>query len=377
MRRTGLIPLFALTVVVAAPASLGAQWTRTIEGGASHLKQPGLPEGTVFTLGGTAESSTRSTFLRLSALGARGDDDRSTGQAVAIGSVASPAWHSWMLQGTGTASWFGQTNLRPTTGVDGLAQARTGSDRLGFALGGGIGHLSHNAVWIAESRAVADGWASIGSERLGAEVSITRSPATFGESSILVDVSNNEVNYLDLAAQWRHERDGWSLSASGGVRGRDGLDALTGWGTAEAAAWVRPNAAIVLSAGRTLVDFVRGVPQTSFASVALRFSSDRHPIAFRRPPPGPHMSVARYTESMRQIRVSGVSAARVELMADFTGWSPVVLERDGNGWRLDRDIPPGPHRVAIRFDGGEWTVPVNLPRVDDDLGGIVGLITVP
>jgi hypothetical protein len=64
-------------------------------------------------------------------------------------------------------------------------------------------------------------------------------------------------------------------------------------------------------------------------------------------------------------------------MADFTDWAVVPLERVGSDWRLARDVPPGLHRVAIRVDGGEWTSPPGLPRATDDLGGVVGLVTVP
>src|SRR5262249_54151066 len=106
-------------------------------------------------------------------------------------------------------------------------------------------------------------------------------------------------------------------------------------------------------------------------------SSDEHARAFHRPVvTGPTMSVVR-ADSARRIQVVVERAARVELMADFTGWNAVVLERSGGMWVTDRIIAPGPHRVAIRIDGGEWIVPANLPRVEDDLGGSVGLITVP
>jgi hypothetical protein len=46
-------------------------------------------------------------------------------------------------------------------------------------------------------------------------------------------------------------------------------------------------------------------------------------------------------------------------------------------WRVERVIAPGPHRVAIRVDGGPWRVPPNLPRVADDFGGEVGIVIVP
>jgi hypothetical protein len=71
------------------------------------------------------------------------------------------------------------------------------------------------------------------------------------------------------------------------------------------------------------------------------------------------------------------SASRVELMADFTEWETVALERSGNEWRLLCEVPAGLHRIAIRIDGGEWIAPPGLPRAADGFGGVVGLITVP
>jgi hypothetical protein len=64
-------------------------------------------------------------------------------------------------------------------------------------------------------------------------------------------------------------------------------------------------------------------------------------------------------------------------MADFTDWAPIDLTRAGDVWRVELAIAPGLHRVAIRIDGGAWTAPANLPRVTDDLGGVVGLVAVP
>jgi len=83
-------------------------------------------------------------------------------------------------------------------------------------------------------------------------------------------------------------------------------------------------------------------------------------------------------EGAARIDVSVAKAERVELMADFTGWEPIMLDRAGDGWFAERPVAPGLHRLAIRVDGGEWTAPTNVPKLrDDDLGGTVGLITVP
>ena len=71
-------------------------------------------------------------------------------------------------------------------------------------------------------------------------------------------------------------------------------------------------------------------------------------------------------------------AERVELMGDFTGWEAVTLGRGDDRWFVERVVSPGPHRLAIRVDGGEWVAPSNVPSVrDEELGGAVGLITVP
>jgi hypothetical protein len=78
-----------------------------------------------------------------------------------------------------------------------------------------------------------------------------------------------------------------------------------------------------------------------------------------------------------RIEVRGVDAARLEVMGDFTDWKPVEMERDGSVWRVEHVMSSGLHRIAIRIDGGEWSAPSNLPRANDELGGAVGLITVP
>jgi len=40
-------------------------------------------------------------------------------------------------------------------------------------------------------------------------------------------------------------------------------------------------------------------------------------------------------------------------------------------------MSPGSHHVVVRLDGGAWVAPANLARIDDELGGRVGLIVIP
>jgi hypothetical protein len=93
---------------------------------------------------------------------------------------------------------------------------------------------------------------------------------------------------------------------------------------------------------------------------------------------GGRLDVRGGDDSLRVVSVRLPSATTVEIMGDFTDWEPVPMTRAPNGeWRVERVITPGTHRVAIRVDAGAWTVPPNLPRVDDEFGGDVGIVIVP
>jgi hypothetical protein len=64
-------------------------------------------------------------------------------------------------------------------------------------------------------------------------------------------------------------------------------------------------------------------------------------------------------------------------MGDLTGWEPRPLARRDGHWELRLTTAAGAHHVVVRIDGGRWIVPANLPHLDDELGGAVGLIVVP
>jgi hypothetical protein len=100
-------------------------------------------------------------------------------------------------------------------------------------------------------------------------------------------------------------------------------------------------------------------------------------FARRRGPDAEPRAVVTNVGDLREVRIIARSAARVEVMGDFTDWAPIEMERAGNAWIIRRAITAGLHRMAIRIDGGAWAPPSNLPKVEDDLGGTVGLITVP
>jgi len=115
----------------------------------------------------------------------------------------------------------------------------------------------------------------------------------------------------------------------------------------------------------------------------LRFSAERHgPAPVVRPLPAVPAGEASLIavpggggRTLVQVRAPG--AARVDLMGDVTGWAPLALERRGDLWEARLTMSPGSHHVVVRLDGGAWVAPANLARIDDELGGRVGLIVIP
>jgi len=75
------------------------------------------------------------------------------------------------------------------------------------------------------------------------------------------------------------------------------------------------------------------------------------------------------------IRVGGVET--VDVMGDFSDWSPLTLARKGRDlWELSVPLSPGMHQINVRVDGGAWVAPPGMPTMHDNYNGDVGLIVV-
>jgi len=377
MRRARLISLVLFALAARAPAS--AQWSLIGDAGLSHLRQAGIPESNAQTLGATLDAAGERSAFRTSFLAAHAASDRWTSQGLVVGSIVGPTAGAARWQLDGAASAFGETTVATTTSAEVAARARLGSLLRGGALGAGIGANSRGTAHNPLYRAQGDAWWSIDDERLIVNIALTHTRSLFAITPTSPTPSQ-DISYLDLGANWRHDAGGLSMGVGGGMRGQNesSRTKTNGWGAVDMAAWIRPQLALTIAAGSTLDDAVRGVPHATFASIAVRIAAQPHTTIFSRSATvaGPRIMVARAGELRRiEIRVDG--ASRVEIMGDFTNWTPVPLEHVEGGWRVERVIPPGPHRVAIRVDGGAWIAPANLPRIDDDLAGPVGIITVP
>ena len=75
------------------------------------------------------------------------------------------------------------------------------------------------------------------------------------------------------------------------------------------------------------------------------------------------------------IHVRGVET--VDVMGDFSDWSPLMLQRRGRDlWELSVPLSPGMHQINVRVDRGPWMAPPGMPTMRDSFGGEVGLISV-
>ena len=174
-----------------------------------------------------------------------------------------------------------------------------------------------------------------------------------------------------------------TVGARGGSRPTD----PGGWVHVQGALPLSPSTSLVAEFGRLPSVPEQNLPSAPFATVALRFT----PFAGRRPGviPVARPGVARGgggprfalvgvdAAGARVVRLSGVSASRVEIMGDFTDWSPLPLAPAGPGvWEAAVRVRPGTHRVVLRLDGGPWRPPPELPVAADEFRGSAGVLLV-
>jgi hypothetical protein len=350
----------------------------TVDFGGAFLRQTGLADASVVTAAGQYRYSTlRSDFL-MNAIGARTTDDRYTGQGVISAARFASLDRPWRWELAATGSAFGVSNAGPAFGWQGVARMHYRPPLGGFYLGGGGGQVFQGG----------------GSNRLlTGHVGGYLRPTAFDRDELSAALAYTDVRtfagirrYVDGVGYWTHRSDRVELIAGGGARAVSGARlTISSSAAVSAAFWITDHAALVLAGGRALEDVARGVPSVRYLSASLRLGTrggvSRLGLLVRHERPADdvgYIDVRVAGDSLRQLSVRLPAASTVELMADFTDWQPVALSRMPNGtWTLERAIARGTHRLALRIDGGGWTVPPNLPSVEDEFGGAVGLLIVP
>ena len=379
---------FAVLALLSCARTATSQWAQqtSFDVGAIRLTRDDFAD----TDGVTAAALWSRWSDRVSLIGSgaatRISDGRSTGIAVGSASYAVPL-HRFRFEAGGTGTILGTSDQKASSSWLGFGRAHVLGSRLGAWLGGGGGQVHHSGENLGATNGELGLWTRYGQQRLTATASATRtstiSTVIFSDQSVLrlrEPAGYTDVSLLGHAAWNRLEIDAVAVSRhvwKGSMASGPAASVAASW-------WVTPWVAVAAGAGKQSSDPTRGTDRTRYATIALRFSAERH--GARRParvtPPvvasgETSISAVSADGGMAVIRVHAPRARGVELMSDVTGWTPVALERRGDLWEIRLTAASGSHHVMLRIDGGAWSVPANLPQIDDELGGKVGLIVIP
>jgi predicted carbohydrate-binding protein with CBM48 len=150
------------------------------------------------------------------------------------------------------------------------------------------------------------------------------------------------------------------------------------WYSAVASYRVTPGTLVRIAAGGYPTDYIRQLPNGSYASVGVRLErGKRQQVDWYQPPDIPAFRVDTIAGGARVIRLREPRAFKVELSGDFTDWTPLPMRAlDGGAWELVLPIAPGTYRVSVRVDGGPWSAPPGLVPVADEFNGEVGVVVI-
>jgi hypothetical protein len=401
--RWGLSLCSSLVAVIAfARAAAGQAGSLSIAGsidvGSAVLRQPPLSNSAVATIGSELRIDGLRAALGISSIAALTSDGRWTGQAVLSGAAYAPPLQRARWEVSGLLTGFGVDGGGSTASAQLLAREHIDLDRGGIF--GGIGGARVMQEWKARPALLAQAGGFVRLDPFG----MRQLSAAFAYTDVQPKATDEflwpRVRYADAVGYFQSSGPRMELLLGTGVRVIPRATSVDGevtplrtatWVSASATWWMTSNLAIVAGAGRALEDALRGVPTARYASLALRIGVRSGGLMSARPrdaAPSDHSSSlprlvvtrAGAEDETRTLTVHAPAAEIVELMADFTGWEAVSLNKQDSprgSWTLTRALSAGTHRVAIRLDRGEWIVPANLPRVADDFGGMVGLVTVP
>jgi AMP-activated protein kinase-like protein len=305
--------------------------------------------------------------------------------ATLSGALAAFEGGQWTSQGHGDISYL-FTPMPPARGVrtelvgsaDGSAHSsgyRTASTRGEFRI-----HLTGRSIGLWIGGTAATGWTTASS---GVATAFGPTAAAWGRSG---DWSATIIwDPFRLQGGWYPQVEGRVATSIGSVdlQGSAGWrQAPTGsgvsnvaWGGGSTAVWFTPRTALVLSAGSYPSDLLQTLPRGRYMSVAIRLARHR-PAQVTTPSVGRTLYTPAQGEGELRFNIPG--ASRVDIVGDWTKWSPVPLIRSADGrWSLAVKLAPGVHRFNLVVDGNRWIAPDEVGSVDDGFGGKISLIVVP
>lgn len=207
----------------------------------------------------------------------------------------------------------------------------------------------------------------------------------YDESAVGGDCQR-QSRFSDLEGQMHWEAGPFELEAQTGYRFGDAYDVTPDsrrWSSAMATYWFTDRVAFIGGGGRQPALPLRGLPARSFGMAGLEVTYS--PVSRLAVPVSlPHTILVKKfemhpaTAGMQKIVIHVGGVETVDVMGDFSDWSPLTLVRRGRDlWELNVPLSPGVHQINVRVDGGPWMAPPGIPTINDSFNGFVGLMVVP
>jgi hypothetical protein len=235
---------------------------------------------------------------------------------------------------------------------------------------------------------------SLGLKKIGTneEFASSLQPCTSGGGAIglaepdpaAAETCRRHSRVTDLTVNGRWNLDRVEIAGEAGHRVGELADVASDsryWSSGMVTMWVAPRAAIVMGGGRQPSNPARGIPARAFGTVGMMmaYAPTKYSV------PVMEMNLARIAafearpaaEGMQKIIVRVARVESVDVMGDFSDWSPLTMVRRGRDlWELTVPLAPGRHQINIRTDAGKWVAPPGLPKVNDMFSGEVGILIV-
>ena len=310
-------------------------------------------------------------------VGGVGSIDGASGSVTASGGVRAPLDSHLLFEGGGEL--FGVASSTTSDAVAAIGSARLVAP---FERGGGWMRVttsdSRREAGSLPGQSIDGGaWWNLRHGRVSASLLRQQAQAQLfvgPRRGVLLD--KVDVHYTEGALGAHLEGDAVSLDLLGGVRRDPDAEHLyEPIVVATAAFWMGETRAWTVSLSKLPNDFVRGADAASWVAIGIRFF-EPSPARSRAERARPVLLVVGTGED-RVVQVRARGARTVEIMGDFTNWTPVALTAGASGFERAFTLSAGTHHVVVRIDGAAWRPATNTPAVDDDLGGRVGLIVVP
>lgn len=246
-------------------------------------------------------------------------------------------------------------------------------------------HTSSDAtrIWAASAVGHAGGSYQYGTMHVAAGASLTRAGVTLSGAAKAAYASSTYADFTSQLA-WRTPLRvagaPVSLTLDAGARsGRN--DPHQSWSSISAVVPLMATATLDATYGVVPSDPELAMigARTATIGVHIGFAHRRGDAPSALEPLGPDVRIGapRRGTDRRVLVVRVPNATTVEIMGDFTGWTPVALTRaSATEWRVELLLTVGAHRANMRVNGGDWRPLPGTPAMSDDFGGSSSLLVV-